>query len=81
MIVAWMLYTIAVTLLLLAGATAAEYVARAVRAPTRAVWAAAMVVALGLSVRAIIVGLDTRPETLASASNAVPRRRRNAGRH
>ena len=73
MIVAWMLYTIAVTLLLLAGATAAEYVARAVRAPTRAVWAAAMVVALGLSARAIIVGLDTRRETLASASNAVVR--------
>ena len=73
MIAAWMLYTVAVTLLLLAGATAAEYVARAVRAPTRLVWAAAMIVAVGLSARALIAGLDTRPGTPAPANNAAVR--------
>ncbi len=73
MIAAWMLYTVAVTLLLLAGATAAEYVARAIRAPTRVVWAAAMIAAFALSARALIVGLDSRRETVASASNAAVR--------
>ena len=73
MIAAWMLYTVAVTFLLLAGATAADHVARAVRAPTRVVWATAMIVALGLSARALLVGPDNRPETRASADTATVR--------
>ena len=73
MIAAWMLYTVAVTLLLLAAASAAEYVARAARKPTRTVWAVAMIVALGLSVRALITGLNTRSATVPSVSTATVR--------
>lgn len=53
MIAAWMLYTLAVTLLLFAGASAAEFLARAVGIPARFVWAFAILAALGLSARAL----------------------------
>jgi hypothetical protein len=62
MIAAWMLYTIAVTLLLVVGASAADYVARALRAPTRVLWAVAMIAAVVLSTRAL-AGFGVRHET------------------
>jgi beta-lactamase regulating signal transducer with metallopeptidase domain len=49
MIAAWMIYTVAVTLLLFAGARSADYVARSLGAPARFVWAAAMLASLTLS--------------------------------
>jgi hypothetical protein len=69
MIAAWMLYTLAVTALLFAGATAAEYVARALRAPARFVWAAAMLAALGLSGRALTRGPE--PQSVIAAAGAI----------
>jgi hypothetical protein len=68
-IAAWMLYTVGVTLLLLAGASAAEYVARALRVPTRLVWVAATIAAVGLSARAFIAGSHARPGMPVPASN------------
>jgi beta-lactamase regulating signal transducer with metallopeptidase domain len=61
MIAAWMLYTVAISLLLFAGARAAEHLARAVGAPTRFVWAAAITAAMALSGRALSSGRQTRP--------------------
>lgn len=66
MIAAWMLYTVAVTLLLFAGASAAEYLARAIRVPARVVWAAAILVALGLSGRALARGAKPQHEVVAT---------------
>src|SRR5262245_41904716 len=68
MIAAWMLYTVAVTFLLLAGASAAEYVARALRAPTRVIWAVAMIAAVVLPARALSAGFATERATVASAT-------------
>jgi beta-lactamase regulating signal transducer with metallopeptidase domain len=66
MIAAWMLYTTVITLVLFAGARAAEYVARALGAPARGVWLVAMIASLGLSGRALRVGS-------AHADDASPR--------
>ena len=68
MIAAWMLYSVAVTVLLLAGASAADYVARALRAPTRGLFALAMIVAVALSARALIAARETRPDAGAAAA-------------
>lgn len=68
MIAAWMLYTIAVTLLLVVGTSAADYVARALRAPTRVLWALAMAAAVVLSTRALIAGFEVRYESIRSAN-------------
>ncbi|HEY4216511.1 MAG TPA: M56 family metallopeptidase [Gemmatimonadaceae bacterium] len=56
MIASWMIYTAAITLLLFACGGATEYVARALRAPTRFVWSAVMILALTLSARALVSG-------------------------
>ncbi|MDB4878430.1 MAG: peptidase BlaR1 [Gemmatimonadetes bacterium] len=60
MIAAWMIYTTAVTLLLFAGAYAADYVVRSLGVPARFVWAAAMIAALALSGRALARGTETK---------------------
>ncbi len=70
MIAAWMLYTLAITLLLYAGARAAEHVVCALGAPTRFVWAAAMVAAFALSGRALSNGRHAQP-SVATAPDAV----------
>jgi beta-lactamase regulating signal transducer with metallopeptidase domain len=70
MIAAWMLYTIAVTLILFAATSAAEYVGRALRAPTRFVWLLAMVAAVGLSARAFVSGLNAPQRRDTTASTA-----------
>jgi hypothetical protein len=49
MIAAWMIYTVAVGFLLYAAAMGAEFVARALRLPTRFAWVFAMTAALALS--------------------------------
>jgi hypothetical protein len=66
MIAAWMLYSIAVTLLLLIGASAGDYVARALRAPTRVLWAVAMIAAVALSTRALISGFEIQRDSIGS---------------
>jgi beta-lactamase regulating signal transducer with metallopeptidase domain len=73
MIAAWMLYTLAVTALLFAGASAAEYVARAARVPARFVWAAAMLAALGLSGRALTRGPEAQRDIAVPAAVAAGR--------
>jgi len=65
-IAAWMVYTLGVTGVLLLGGAAAEYVARALRFPTRAVWFAAMMVAVVFSAGALVPRTHQR-----TSSNAV----------
>lgn len=66
MIAAWMTYTVLTTLLLAVAARAGERIARAVRAPTRMVWAAAVMTATTLAVlsllghRAVVVSAAAR---------------------
>jgi hypothetical protein len=67
MIAAWMLYTAAVSLLLFAGARAADYLARAIGAPTRFVWAASMLAVLALSGRALVRGTQPQHSLTAPA--------------
>lgn len=49
MMAAWMLYTLITTLLLIIAGSAAERLMRALRAPTRVVWTAAIATAIALS--------------------------------
>ena len=63
MIAAWMVYATAITLLLCAGAAAAEYLARALGAPTRFVWVAAALVALGMSGSALATETRIHPHS------------------
>jgi beta-lactamase regulating signal transducer with metallopeptidase domain len=72
MIVAWMLYTMLVSLLLFAGAAAAEVVCRALGWATRTVWIGALSLSVALSARALVVG--TRPPTVQSATVLAPGR-------
>jgi beta-lactamase regulating signal transducer with metallopeptidase domain len=65
MIAAWMIYTVATTLLLYAAARSAEYIARALGAPTRFVWAIGMIAALCLSGRAFVNGRSVRNDSVA----------------
>jgi beta-lactamase regulating signal transducer with metallopeptidase domain len=69
MIAAWMVYATAITLLLCAGAAAAEYLARALGVPTRFVWVAAALFALGMSGSA----LATERESSRAPAAAVVR--------
>src|SRR5215468_3501097 len=76
MTIAWMTYTMLITLLLFAGALAAEFVCRAMRWPTRFVWCAAICLSVGLSVRALARRADVNPQSMvtvtASTSRAEP---------
>ncbi|HTE46965.1 MAG TPA: M56 family metallopeptidase [Gemmatimonadaceae bacterium] len=80
MIAAWMLYTLAVSALLFAGALAADYFARALGAPTRFLWAACMLAVLCLSTRALangreprqVVSMDSGRERGHSVTTVVP---------
>src|SRR5262245_15350048 len=54
MIAPWMLYTLLVGVLLYAAARGAEFVCRALRLPTRFVWAAALGLTAALSANALL---------------------------
>ena len=70
MIAAWMVYATAITLLLCAGAAAAEYLARALGAPTRFVWVAAALLAVAMSGSALVTGTQsTRAPAVAIVPN------------
>jgi beta-lactamase regulating signal transducer with metallopeptidase domain len=69
MIAAWMVYATAITLLLCAGAAAAEYLARALGAPSRFVWVAAALLAVAMSGSALVTGTQS---TRAPAAAIVP---------
>jgi len=71
MIAAWMVYSAAVTLLLFAACIGFEFVARALRAPTRLVWAFCMIASITLSARALISGLEARASGPASTVRSV----------
>jgi len=69
MIAAWMTYTMAVGFLLYAAAMGAEYVARALRLPTRFAWIVAMTAVVALSGRALLRRGDApRPEAATLSS-------------
>jgi beta-lactamase regulating signal transducer with metallopeptidase domain len=70
MIAAWMLYTVAVSLLLYAGARGTEYLARAVGMPTRFVWVAAIAAAFVLSGRALSSGCQPLPRVASPAAGS-----------
>src|SRR2546423_692048 len=82
MTIAWMVYTVLVTTLLLAGAFAAEFVCRALRRSIRFVWAAAFALSTTLSASSLIVSARSdsaaRSVTVldagssASGANALP---------
>lgn len=65
MIAAWMVYTMLVGGLLYAAARTAEFVCRALRAPTRFVWLAAICAAIGLSANALRQREPSAPPTPA----------------
>lgn len=71
MIAAWMLYSLATSLLLFAGAAASDYVARASNRSTRMLWLGAMLVAITLAARALSTGM--RPPSSAVAALSVTR--------
>lgn len=76
MIAAWMVYTMLVGGLLYAAARAAEFVCRALRAPTRFVWLVAICAAIGLSANALrqrgpaVPPAPTRSVLLGGAASA-----------
>jgi beta-lactamase regulating signal transducer with metallopeptidase domain len=73
MTIAWMMYTMLITLLLLAGAIAAEFVCRAMRWPTRFVWCAAICLSIGLSVRALVRKASVNAPSTITLSASPPR--------
>jgi beta-lactamase regulating signal transducer with metallopeptidase domain len=72
MIAAWMLYSVAVSMLLFAGATAADHTARALGVPARFVWFGALVGGLGLSGAALIAGTRDRTDLALASVAAAP---------
>jgi hypothetical protein len=72
MIAAWMLYSVAVSMLLFAGASATEYIARALGVPARFIWCGALIGALGLS-GAALVGGTRQHSDIATSGAATPR--------
>ena len=70
MMAAWMLYTLLVTLLLVAAGVAAERMARALRAPTRTSWVLVTVAAMSLSV-ASLYERRVMPATAGAAAASV----------
>jgi len=73
MTIAWMTYTMLITLLLFAGALAAEFVCRAMRWPTRFVWCAAICLSIGLSVRALVRTAEVNPQSTITVTASTPR--------
>jgi len=73
MTIAWMTYTMLITLLLFAGAFAGEFVCRAMRWPTRFVWCAAICLSIVLSVRALVpkAGVNVQSSITVAASASI----------
>jgi len=73
MTIAWMTYTMLITLLLFAGALAGEFVCRAMRWPTRFVWCAAICLSIGLSLRALVRRADVDPRSMVTVTASTSR--------
>src|SRR5262245_48756865 len=71
MIAAWMAYSIAVTLVLVAAGIGAEHLARAMRFPTRFVWIVCIAASVALSARGLVSGLAARNDQPAATIRTV----------